>query len=126
MTKKQVGWRLSRLLVNQFQKLCEQENLRPSEAVEEFMRRCLDVGNVEAALTMIFSQEPKALLARELKAKSLIASIQGSIKADCWVWETDYADYRELLSLLPSLKDPKLIKQIEKLSKQVNKVLQTG
>ena len=92
MTKKQVGWRLSRLLVNRFARLCEQRDLRPSEAVEEFMRRSIDVGNVEAALDMIFNQEPKALLARELKAKSLIASIQGSIKGDVWDYD-DYADY---------------------------------
>lgn len=124
MAKKQVGWRLSRLLVNQFQKLCDQEDLRPSEAVEEFMRRCLDVGNVEAALTMIFTMEPKALLARHLKAKTLMASIRGDIKRD--YWDNIDSNYRELFSLLPGLEDPKLIREIQKFSKELNKFLQTG
>jgi len=124
MAKKQVGWRLSRLLVNQFQKLCDQEDLRPSEAVEEFMRRCLDVGNVEAALGMIFTMEPKAVLARQLKAKTLMASIRGDIKRD--YWDNINSNYRELFSLLSGLEDPKLIREIQKFSKELNKFLQTG
>lgn len=73
--RKQLGWRLPRLVAEQFTKLCEDAKLKPSEAVEEFMRRTIDVGNVEEALCMVEPRGEKALLARELKARALIASI---------------------------------------------------
>jgi hypothetical protein len=37
MVGRQLGWRLPRLLIDQFTRLCRSAGLRPSEAVEEFM-----------------------------------------------------------------------------------------
>lgn len=44
--RKQLGWRLQRIVVDQFIELCENGQLRPSEVLEEFMRRVLEVGDV--------------------------------------------------------------------------------
>jgi hypothetical protein len=53
MVGEQLGWRLPRLLVNQFVGLCSSAGLRPREVVGEFMRRVLTVGDVREALGMI-------------------------------------------------------------------------
>lgn len=118
---------MSRLLVGRFSELCEKADLRPSEAVEDFMRRCIEVGDVEAALALIVSQAPQALLARELKAKALLNNIKGLLKEKEKENYIDYGefwgDYNQLLNLLPNLKDQGLIKEIKALSKKVNKFL---
>lgn len=122
--KKQLGWRLPRLLVDQFSELCRVAKLRPSESVEEFMRRVIGVGDVKEALNMIQPRGEKALLARELRARALIASIQGSLKEDVFGYDAN-AEYQELLHVLPMLQDDELIEEIKELSVQVNKALKT-
>jgi len=122
MVGKQLGWRLPRLLVDQFTGLCNSVGLRPSEAVEEFMRRALTVGDVEEALGMIEPRGEKALLARRLKAKAIIANLQGIIKDDDFRGE-NLGEYRELLQMLPFLQDAELIEEVKRLSEQVNKLL---
>ena len=122
--RKQLGWRLPRLLVDQFSELCRVAKLRPSESVEEFMRRAIEVGDVKEALSMIQPRGEKALLARELRARALIASVQGGLKEDVFDYDT-YSEYQELLHMLPMLQDDKLIEEIKELSVQVNKALKT-
>lgn len=119
--RKQLGGGLPSLVVDQFTALCENEQLRPSEAVEEFMRRAIGVGDVKEALDMVAPGSEKAPLARELKARAIMARIQGEIK-DGIIAEA-YSDYRELLQILPALKNPSLIEEIRELSKQVNSAL---
>lgn len=124
--KRQVGWRLNKLLLDRFDKLCRDEGLRASEVVEEFMRRCLTVGNVTEALNLIVDMEPKAVLARELKAKAIMADISGAIQEGSFL--EDYYEfydpkYRELLGLVPGIKDPKLIEEIKRFCERVNCVL---
>lgn len=123
--RKQLGWRLSRFLVDRFVELCEGVRVRPSEAVEEFMRRAVEVGDVEDALKMIEPKGEKMLLARELRARALIASVQGSLKPDLFDYDV-YQEYRELLELIPALRDAELIEEIKSLSAKVNKALKRG
>jgi len=122
MVRKQLGWRLPRFLVEQFSGLCNSIGLRPSEAVEEFMRRALTVGDVEEALSIIEPRGEEALLARRLKAKAIIASLQGSIKDNDFSGE-DLVEYLELLQMLPFLQDAELIEEVKRLSVQVNNLL---
>jgi len=122
MVGKQLGWRLPRLLVDQFTGLCNSVGLRPSEAVEEFMRRALTVGDVEEALGMIEPRGEEMFLARRLKAKAIIANLQGIIKDDDFRGE-NLGEYRELLQMLPFLQDAELIEEVKRLSEQVNKLL---
>jgi len=123
--KAQVGWRLERLLLRRFTELCRAEGLKPTEAAEEFMRRCVEVGGVTPALSLIVSQEPKAVLSRELKAKALVSSLEGSIKDDSFSGE-EYQEYHQLLDLVPSLQDPKLIEEVKAVAEKVNALLKGG
>ena len=124
--KRQVGWRLNRLLLNQFTELCREEGLRPSEAVEEFMRKALTIGNITESLSLITSNEPKAILSRELRAKMIIADLTGELEAGAFL--EYYYDYhepklKELLKLIPGIRDPKLIEDIQELCEKVNHAL---
>jgi hypothetical protein len=47
MVGRHLGWRLPRLLVDQFSGLCTSTGLQPSYVVGEFMQRALTVGDVE-------------------------------------------------------------------------------
>ena len=86
------------------------------------MRRTLTVVDVEEALGMIEPGGEEALLTRRLKAKPIIASLQGSIKENDFSGE-DHVEYRELLQMLPFLQDAELIEEVKRLSVQVNKFL---
>lgn len=120
--RKQLGWRLPKLLVNQFSELCRGAEVKPSEVVEDFMRRAVDVGSVVEALSMIEPRGRKVLLARELKARALIASIRGNLKDEMFFYKVA-GDYQELLRMLPMLQDAELIEEVKKLSVEVNKAL---
>jgi hypothetical protein len=122
MVRKQLGWRLPRLLVEQFSGLCNSVGLRPSEAVDEFMRRALTVGDVEEALGMIEPRGEEMSLARRLKAEAIIASLQGSFKDNEFSGE-EHGMYRELLQLLPLLHDAELIEEVKRISVQMNAFL---
>lgn len=121
----QLGWRLPRLVVDRFTELCKKMRLRPSEVVEEFMRRALEIGDVEEALNMIQPGGEKALLAREMRARAIMSSIQGSIKNNDFSGEV-YDEYQMLLLMLPGLRDPRLIEDVRELGGQVNKALREG
>jgi len=125
MVGKQLGWRLPRLSVDQFSRLCNSVGLRPSEVVGEFMRRAVTVGDVEEVLGMIEPRGEEASLARRLKAQAIIASLQGSIQDDDFRVE-DHDTYRELLQLLPLIQDAELIEDIKRISVQVNTLLRGG
>jgi hypothetical protein len=124
--KAQVGWRLDRLLLEKFAESCKAEDLRPSESVEEFMRRSMEAGGVAQALSLIVGMEPKARLARELRAQMIVSDISGALKVqdllDNWV---DYYQktYRELLALLPTIQDAQLVEKIKALAVEVNATL---
>ena len=124
MVSKQVGWRLPRLLVTQFDQLCREAGLRPSEAVKAFMRRAVTVGDVREALGVIEARGGEAALARRLRAETLIASLEGALQAG--TFQYDYIDdYQELLQLLPSLRDDGLIEAVKRVSVQVNTILRS-
>jgi len=124
MGNKQVGWRLPRLLVTQFDQLCREVGLRASEAVEEFMRRAVAVGDVRAALGVIEARSGEAALAQRLRAEALIAGLEGAFQSG--TFQYDYIeDYRELLQILPSLRDADLIEAVKRLSEQLNKTLRS-
>lgn len=124
MGSKQVGWRLPQLLVSQFDQLCRETGLRASEAVEEFMRRAVTMGDVRAALGVIEPRGGEAALAHRLRAEALIAILEGTLQAG--TFQYDYMEeYRELLQLLPSLRDADLIEAVKRLSEQVNKALRS-
>ena len=74
MGRKQLDWRLPRLLVDQFSGLCKSVGLRSSEVVGEFMRRGLTVRDVGEAHGMIEPRGEEASLARRLKVEAIIAS----------------------------------------------------
>ena len=80
------------------------------------------VGDVEGALGMIEPRGEEALLARRLKAKAVIASLQGSIQDNDFRGE-DHGAYRELLQMVPLLQDAELIEDVKRLSVQVNTFL---
>jgi len=122
MVGRQLGWRLPRLLVEEFSGLYSGSGLRPSEVVGEFMRRALTVGDVEEALGMIEPRGEEMLLARRLKAEAIIASLQGSIQDNEFSGE-EHGMYRELLQLLPLLHDAELIEEVKRLSVQMNAFL---
>jgi hypothetical protein len=122
MSRKQLGWRLPRLLVTQFVGLCRQGGLRPSEVVEEFMRRAVAVGDVAEALGVIEARGAEAALARRLRAEALIASLEGRIQANDFQYD-DRDEYWELLQLLPLLHDAELVEAVKRLSEQVKKLL---
>jgi hypothetical protein len=125
MGGKQLGWRLPRLLVEEFSGLCSSVGLRPSEVVGEFMRRAVTVDDVEEALGMIEPRGEEMLLARRLKAQAIIACLQGSIQDNDFSGE-EHDAYRELLQLLPLLHDAELIEDVKRLSVQVNTFLRGG
>lgn len=85
------------------------------------MRRALEVGDVRETLNMVMPRSRETLLARELRAEAMIASIQGNIKDD-FIGDA-YSEYKELLQILPIISDPALIEEIKDLSKQMNKAL---
>jgi hypothetical protein len=122
MVGKQLGWRLPRLLVDQFSGLCKGVGLRPSEVMEEFMRRVLTVGDVEEALGMIEPMGEEVSLSRRLKAKAIIASLQGSFKDNEFSGE-EHDMYRELLQLLALLHDAELIEDVKRISEKMNTFL---
>ena len=125
--KIQVGWRIDRLLLESFTEACRREELKTSEAVEEFMRRSLMIGSITQALDQIVSMEPKEVLARELRAGQIVAEIQGELKGgrftrEAWI---DYfrEQYQTLLSLLPGIKDSEITEKIRALSVEVEAAL---
>lgn len=123
--KRQVGWRLNRLLLDRFAEICRDEGLRPAEAVEEFMRRCLEVGSVSEALSLIISNEPKAILAKELRARLIMSDILGTAQDDFFEYYEEIYEkrIRELLSLIPGIRDPELVEEIKRFCERVNRVL---
>jgi len=125
--KTQVGWRIDRLLLERFTEACRRDGLKPSEAVEEFMRRSLMIRSITQALDQIVSMEPKEVLARELRARQIAAEIQGEMKSGSFTREAwiDYLreEYQTLLSLLPGVEDPEIIEKIRALSVQVEAAL---
>ena len=120
--RKQLGWRLSGFVVERFVELCDRTQIRPSEAAEEFMRRVVEVGDVREALKMIEPAGEKMLMARELRARALMASVQGGLKSDIFDFDAQQ-DYLDLLGMLPGLRDAELIEEIRRLSANVDKAL---
>ena len=113
-------------MLDRFTELCRDEDLRPSEAVEEFMRRSIEIRSVTEALNLIVNMEPKAVLSRELRARAIVSDLTGAIKDEEFFWENyheKYRQYHELLGMIPSLKDPQLIEEIQALTEKVNKFL---
>jgi hypothetical protein len=80
------------------------------------------VGDLEEALGMIEPRGEEMLLARRLKAKAIIASLQGSFKDKEFRGE-EHDLYRELLQLLPLLHDAELIEEVKRISVQMNAFL---
>ena len=125
--KVQVGWRIDPLLLERFTESCRREGFKPSQVVEEFMRRSLMIRSVTQALDHIVSMEPGEVLARELRAGQIVAEIQGEMRSgrftrEAWV---DYfrEQYQTLLSLLPGIKDSEVIEKIRALSVEVEAAL---
>ena len=105
--------------------ICRGEELKPSEAVEEFMRKAVEIGSVKEALSFIVDMEPKAVLSRELKIKALMSDILGDIEAQNFFdyYEEHMQQYMTILSLLPGIRDSQLLEEVKSFCERVNKVL---
>jgi len=101
MRRKQIGWRIDRWTLQEFQKLCAKENLRGSEAVEQFMKLAVENGSVSKALNLM--RPDREIEARESKARILLT--QSHKGQQC---------QEELFQLLGLIRDPELIAEIEK------------
>lgn len=77
MRRKQLGWRVDRWVLEDFQKLCAREKLRGSEAVERFMKLAVDNGSVTKALNLLRCD--KELAANEARARILLEQIRRGV-----------------------------------------------
>jgi len=101
--------------------ICRGEELKPSEAVEEFMRKAVEIGSVKEALSLIVDMEPKAVLSRKLKIKALMSDIEAQNFFD--YYEEHMQQYMTILSLLPGIRDSQLLEEVKSFCERVNKVL---
>ena len=131
LAKLQTGLRVDRILFKQFQELCGREELRPGEAVESLMRAAVRAGSISRLALDVQSGEERFLRLQEISFKSRLARLHSSLEADRKIivktgrrtgWSDTETLLSKLLEMASSITDEKLLRELEKLIDNADKL----
>ena len=131
LAKLQTGLRVDRILFKQFQELCGREELRPGEAVESLMRTAVKTGSISRLALDAQSGEERFLRLQEISFRSRLARLHNSLEADRKIivktgrrtgWSDTETLLSKLLEMASSITDEKLLRELEKLIDNADKL----
>ena len=122
--KIQTGIRLDKLLWESYKQLCENEGLRPNEAIERFLEVCKQKNNVSTVLELLESETEGQKLANKLKLENLLVDLEIYYSWDKRKHEFSNSGIandriQEITAILPKIHEKNLLKKSEKLIREV-------
>ena len=122
--KIQTGIRLDKLLWESYKKLCENEGLRPNEAIEEFLEICKQKNSVITVLELLESETEGEKLANKLKLENLLVDLEIYYNWDKRKREFSNSGIvndriQEITAILPKIHEKNLLEKSEKLIREV-------
>jgi len=122
--KIQTGIRLDKLLWESYKKLCENEGLRPNEAIEEFLEVCKQKNSIITVLELLKSETEGQKLANKLKLQNLLVDLE-----IYYNWDRKERKFsnsgivnnriQEIIQILPKIREKDLLEKSEKIINEV-------
>ncbi len=80
--KTQIGIRVDSQLWENYKALCQEANLKPNEAIENFLRACLERGDVKSVLNLLQNVNTAEETAFELDLKGKLGELEAYFTHD--------------------------------------------
>ena|GEM_PF-6546339 len=80
--KRQIGVRIDAKIWSQFKELCSQNHLRPNEALEAFIKTCLDYKSIAEALRSLQGINASEKKAYEIQVQKMLTELDAYLTYD--------------------------------------------
>ncbi|MGB9740851.1 MAG: hypothetical protein ACP5IM_06385 [Candidatus Bathyarchaeia archaeon] len=116
--KTQIGVRVNSKLWENYKALCQEANLKPNEAIEDFLRACLERGDVKSVLNLLQSVNTAEEAAFELDLKGKLGELEAYFMHDKAKNDMKFYDdvknlITAILQILPKIKNSNLENDIK-------------
>jgi hypothetical protein len=118
--KTQTGMRLDVQAWENFKDLCRALNVRPNEAVEAFLKVCIERQNVASVLNTLQAENPAEKLAHELEIKEAMCDLEIAYNKDRRrnALDESFRAHNAIggvIGFLPKITDPQLLEKARSL-----------